>query len=81
MNQLTPAYLKTTANESYWRRPRGMLQKNVALDWLRSNTKATDDGLVYFADDDNAYHWRLFQEVRICMWINSYERIQCNIFV
>ena len=40
-----------------------MLQKNEGLRWIRSNTKSDDDALVYFADDDNTYHWRLFQEV------------------
>jgi Glycosyltransferase family 43 len=63
LNIATPDYLKPTANESTWRRPRGMLQKNEGLQWIRSNTKADDDALVYFADDDNTYHWRLFQEV------------------
>lgn len=63
MNIATPDYLKPTPNESTWRRPRGMFQKNVALQWIRFNTRVDDDGLVYFADDDNTYHWRLFQEV------------------
>ena len=40
-----------------------MFQKNIALQWLRLNTNQTDDALVYFADDDNTYHWKLFQEV------------------
>lgn len=63
LNQATPDYLKPTANESTWKRPRGMLQKNKALQWLRSRTKDTDDALVFFADDDNTYHWKLFKEV------------------
>jgi hypothetical protein len=40
-----------------------MFQKNIALQWIRSNTNTNDDALVYFADDDNTYHWKLFQEV------------------
>jgi hypothetical protein len=40
-----------------------MFQKNIGLQWLRSNTNRNDDALVYFADDDNTYHWKLFQEV------------------
>jgi len=40
-----------------------MFQKNIALQWIRSNTNQNDDALVYFADDDNTYHWKLFQEV------------------
>ncbi len=40
-----------------------MFQKNIALQWIRSNTNQNDDALIYFADDDNTYHWKLFQEV------------------
>ncbi|CAF0844852.1 unnamed protein product [Didymodactylos carnosus] len=64
LNYPTPSYLKITANQSYWRKPRGMLQKNIGLDWLRNNTQPTEDALVYFADDDNTYHWRIFREIR-----------------
>ncbi|CAF1526750.1 unnamed protein product, partial [Adineta steineri] len=64
LNIATPDYLKPTQNQSTWRRPRGMFQKNIALQWIRSNTNRNDDALVYFADDDNTYHWKLFQEIR-----------------
>jgi hypothetical protein len=63
LNIATPDYLKPTENQSTWRRPRGVFQKNIGLQWIRSNTNIDDDALVYFADDDNTYHWKLFQEV------------------
>lgn len=65
LNIATPDYYKPTQNQSTWRRPRGVFQKNVGLEWLRKNTKLDEDALVYFADDDNTYHWKLFQEVII----------------
>ncbi|CAF3850169.1 unnamed protein product [Rotaria magnacalcarata] len=64
LNIATPDYLKPTKNQSTWRRPRGMHQKNIALQWVRENTSTNEDALVYFADDDNTYHWKLFQEIR-----------------
>ncbi|CAF4875732.1 unnamed protein product, partial [Rotaria sp. Silwood2] len=64
LNIATPDYMKPTQNQSTWRRPRGMFQKNVGLQWIRQNTNSNDDALIYFADDDNTYHWKLFQEIR-----------------
>ncbi|XP_076314527.1 galactosylgalactosylxylosylprotein 3-beta-glucuronosyltransferase 3-like [Tachypleus tridentatus] len=40
---------------------RGITNRKVALKWLRENTK---EGVVFFADDDNAYDLRLFDEIR-----------------
>ena len=42
---------------------RGVPQRNAALKWLREN--AENDGVVYFADDDNTYDVRIFEEVRL----------------
>ena len=42
---------------------RGILQRNAALTWLRANN--VTNGVVYFADDDNTYDVRLFEEVRL----------------
>ena len=39
---------------------RGVLQRNAGLTWLRTNNKT--NGVVYFADDDNTYDVRLFEE-------------------
>ena len=41
-------------------KPRGVANRNAALDWVRGNCKT---GVVYFADDDNTYDIRLFEEV------------------
>lgn len=46
------------------RKPRGIEQRNIALDWVRNHYKLGDvRGVVYFADDDNTYDLRLFDEV------------------
>ena len=42
---------------------RGVAQRNAGLRWIRENVK-TDGGVVYFADDDNTYDLRLFEEVK-----------------
>ena len=44
---------------------RGILQRNAALTWLRANN--VTNGVVYFADDDNTYDVRLFEEVRLTL--------------
>ena len=52
---------KTTDTKHY---NRGATQRNIGLDWLRDTYKDGDiDGVVYFADDDNTYDLRLFEEV------------------
>ena len=43
-------------------KPRGVANRNAAIDWLRANVKT---GVVYFADDDNTYDIRLFEEVTL----------------
>lgn len=42
--------------------PRGVSNRMAALAWLRENA---EDGVFYFADDDNTYDYRLFAEVRV----------------
>lgn len=50
--------------EPNWVKPRGVIQRNLALDWIRNNLNSeSNKGVVYFADDDNAYSLELFQEV------------------
>ncbi|KAL3987808.1 transcription elongation regulator 1 [Sarotherodon galilaeus] len=46
--------------------PRGTMQRNLALQWLREtfNTNNSQHGIVYFADDDNTYRLELFEEMR-----------------
>ena len=43
-------------------KPRGVAARNAAIRWIVDNAK--DEGVMYFADDDNTYDLRLFHEVR-----------------
>jgi len=40
--------------------PRGVSNRMAAIEWLRKNAKT---GVFYFADDDNSYDFRLFEEL------------------
>ncbi|ESO02702.1 hypothetical protein HELRODRAFT_66421, partial [Helobdella robusta] len=68
LNVLTPPEYKLGISEKRWRKPRGVLQRNEGLRWLRSNKKlilsGSEGGVVYFADDDNTYDVQLFDEMR-----------------
>ncbi|XP_028838116.1 galactosylgalactosylxylosylprotein 3-beta-glucuronosyltransferase 1-like [Denticeps clupeoides] len=46
--------------------PRGTMQRNLALKWLRETFQqnSQQQGVVYFADDDNTYSLELFEEIR-----------------
>lgn len=71
---LTPKTQRLREGEPGWLRPRGVEQRNRALDWLRRGGGAVGGekvppapgsrGVVYFADDDNTYSRELFEEVR-----------------
>jgi hypothetical protein len=45
--------------------PTGVESRNRGLDWVLKQVKETgdDSGVFYFADDDNTYDIRLFEEV------------------
>ncbi len=52
---------------------RGVLQRNIALMWLREAAKLSQlefdgSGVVYFGDDDNVYDLRVFEEVSISVY-------------
>ncbi|XP_001946469.1 galactosylgalactosylxylosylprotein 3-beta-glucuronosyltransferase I isoform X1 [Acyrthosiphon pisum] len=61
----TPAEWKRKLKEPKWKKPRGVKQRNKALEWLRSNrANKNDEGIIFFADDDNTYSVDLFNEMR-----------------
>ena len=62
LNTMTPR--KANARPLH-RRLKGVVQRNAGLQWLRRHYRVGScSGVVYFADDDNRYDLRLFQEVR-----------------
>lgn len=63
LNIETPSEMKLKSKDPHWSKPRGVFQRNEAIAWIRSNFKAGEPGVVYFADDDNSYSVELFQEV------------------
>ena len=44
-------------------KPRGVANRNAGLNWIREN--ARDGGVFFFADDDNSYDVRIFEDVSI----------------
>lgn len=82
LNVMTPAQYKLADVDPNWLKPRGVLQRNAGLDWLLKNTSPEQPGVVYFADDDNTYSLKLFEEVRINCFcapvIGSYKMKPCS---
>ncbi|CAL9694205.1 unnamed protein product [Knipowitschia caucasica] len=68
LNMLTAPQRKLQEGEPNWLKPRGVEQRNEGLRWLREDRPSTggasEQGVVYFADDDNTYSLQLFQEMR-----------------
>ena len=66
LNVRTPVEMRRGRNKPRWTKSRGVEQRNIGIEWLRENINANETkGVVYFADDDNTYDIRLFEEVRI----------------
>lgn len=67
LNVETPRNYKLRGDTRDPRIPRGTMQRNLALRWLREtfspNNSNSQPGIVYFADDDNTYSLDLFEEV------------------
>lgn len=61
----TPTDYKLKANDPNWKLPRGVQQRNVALDFVRKKIAETPTrhSVVYFMDDDNSYSIHLFGEM------------------
>ncbi|XP_063324024.1 galactosylgalactosylxylosylprotein 3-beta-glucuronosyltransferase 1-like [Pelmatolapia mariae] len=66
LNVETPRNYKLRSAIGGLKPPRGTMQRNLALRWLREtfNTNNSQPGIVYFADDDNTYSLELFEEMR-----------------
>lgn len=65
LNAPTPPGYKLKRGEPSWSRPKGVWQRNRALEWIKDNLVDLDhDGVIYFADDDNTYDLELFNEMR-----------------
>lgn len=51
---------------------KGIDQRNAALHWITRNHNWAEPAVVYFADDDNSYDLRIFEEMRytkkLSMW-------------
>lgn len=76
LNVETPRNYKLRGDMRDPRIPRGTMQRNLALRWLREtfNRNNSQPGIVYFADDDNTYSLELFEEVR-CLWATQPTRL------
>ncbi|KAF0039136.1 hypothetical protein F2P81_009620 [Scophthalmus maximus] len=60
---------KLQEGDPSWLKPRGVEQRNEGLRWLREDRRAqpggeSQQGVVYFADDDNTYSLQIFEEMR-----------------
>ncbi|XP_021918917.1 galactosylgalactosylxylosylprotein 3-beta-glucuronosyltransferase I isoform X2 [Zootermopsis nevadensis] len=64
----TPKEWKLKEKESNWKKPRGVQQRNTALQWIRNNLKADDQGVIYFADDDNSYSLEMRDTQVVSVW-------------
>jgi len=64
LNERTPADKRLSEDDPGWKMPKGVEQRNAALQWIRTNHVTWAKGVVYFGDDDNTYDWRLFSEIR-----------------
>ena len=73
LNIRTSEDLRLKPNQGFWKKPRGVEQRNHAIDWLSESAaagflgdvknSARVEGVVYFGDDDNTYDIALFDEV------------------
>ena len=59
----TPKEMKIKQYERH--KPKGVIQRNKALAWMRQTLETNTEGVVFFGDDDNSYDIRLFEEVFI----------------
>ena len=65
LNVRTEANMIRSSSDPRWKKHRGVDQRNLGLQWIRTNVSPFQNGVVYFADDDNTYSLELFEEVMI----------------
>ena len=63
LNVETPEIFRLRPGEKKYVQHRGVEQRNMALDWLRTSPDLRS-GVVYFMDDDNTYDIELFHHMR-----------------
>ena len=59
---LTSPMPKMYLKEKY--KPRGVASRRAGMEWILKNHDWTKVGIMYFADDDNTYDLKLFEEIR-----------------
>eukprot|EP00112_Aurelia_sp_Birch-Aquarium-sp1_P008254 Seg1904.7 transcript_id=Seg1904.7/GoldUCD/mRNA.D3Y31 product="hypothetical protein" protein_id=Seg1904.7/GoldUCD/D3Y31 len=65
LNYRTPPEMQRKRGEPRRKHHRGVAQRNLGLKWLKENVDPDrTPGSVYFMDDDNTYHTRIFDEMR-----------------
>lgn len=65
LNAKTPDDFKLKGKDPNWSKPRGVEQRNIALEFVRRKISESPDhhSIVYFMDDDNSYSIYLFDEM------------------
>ena len=55
------------------------LWRRAALSWIREH--GSDQGVIYFADDDNSYDTRIFEEIRKTQWVLAFRELHFQPFL
>ncbi|XP_004524928.1 galactosylgalactosylxylosylprotein 3-beta-glucuronosyltransferase I [Ceratitis capitata] len=63
LNIKTPVGYKLKNKDPNWLKPRGVEQRNLALNWIRTNVNPEQRSVIFFMDDDNSYSVELFVEM------------------
>jgi len=52
--------------------PRGVSSRRAGLDWVIKNRDPSEDGVVFFGDDDNTYDLRLLEEITTTVKVSMF---------
>ncbi|XP_047488125.1 galactosylgalactosylxylosylprotein 3-beta-glucuronosyltransferase P-like [Penaeus chinensis] len=67
---ITPTFLRRASRRYKGAsKPRGVSNRNAGLKWLKAHAS---EGVIYFADDDNTYDYRIFQEIRVTRQVSMF---------